>query len=255
MKELDLGYYIAEQTTQFAKPNVREVKKDSVVFESPLQDFTLNRNRRVYSKQLLESGFNDPRIKDLVKRKSWYGEAGHPMSTDMQRLANIHQGNISHIVVEANFSPDKINSVIETANTVVGRDMKGLIEQGSQVAFSMRGFGRSKKQGDHIVVVDPFKVICYDWVVYPSHPVAVAEGTQIVHEDTIFQLKQQDIQEALCEADDNVKFMLEHFARVGLDVKRLNVNHNLSAVEVLTEDGRQLLPVRASARQKLFDSF
>ena len=60
---------------------------------------------------------------------------------------------------------------IETANTRVGRDMQGLIRQGSKVAFSMRGMSDNvKRDGQYTRVGSPLMITCWDWVVLPSHP-------------------------------------------------------------------------------------
>lgn len=55
--------------------------------------------------------------------------------------------------------------VVECAQTARGKDMQGLIRQGSQVAFSMRGFGPvSEKKGDITYIKAPLHILTYDWV-------------------------------------------------------------------------------------------
>lgn len=97
-------------------------------------------------------------------------EAGHPLSDDLKRQMYIDQTRISHIVREFDFVGNEVKGIVETAQTQVGRDMRGLIRQGSEVSFSMRGMGNViKKDGKYDRILSPLMIVCYDWVVFPSH--------------------------------------------------------------------------------------
>ena len=55
--------------------------------------------------------------------------------------------------------------IVETAQTRAGKDMRGLIRQGSSVAFSMRGMSDNvRKDGDLVRVGSPLMIGAYDWV-------------------------------------------------------------------------------------------
>ena len=85
----------------------------------------------------------------------------------------------------------------------MGRDFKGLIEQGSIVGFSLRAQGNIVKDviNNNVVVQDPIQICTWDYVVNPSHNVAWLER---VCEETYNSLikperfKSQVL--ALCEA-------------------------------------------------------
>ena len=68
-----------------------------------------------------------------------------------------------------------VRGVIETAATRAGADFRGLIvENRSQVAFSMRGMGgvRRVPNKDLMEVTKPLALVTYDWVTFPSHQCA-----------------------------------------------------------------------------------
>jgi len=89
----------------------------------------------------------------------------HPLDPDIRRQMHIDQTRISHIVTEIYLRNKVVQPIIESANTQAGRDFRGLIEQGSKVAFSMRGVSplvENKK--DYIEVKGPLTIFSYDWV-------------------------------------------------------------------------------------------
>ena len=54
---------------------------------------------------------------------------------------------------------------VETAATQAGIDMRGLIRQGSDVAFSMRGMSDNvTRDGQYMKVGAPLLITSYDWV-------------------------------------------------------------------------------------------
>jgi hypothetical protein len=92
-------------------------------------------------------------------------EAGHPLGDDVKRQTYIDQTRISHIVTSVEKRGTHIFGNVESANTSCGSDFKGLIRQGSEVAFSMRGLGNVvKKEGSAMRVGSPLLIIAYDWV-------------------------------------------------------------------------------------------
>ena len=160
------GFLITEAVVGTSIPNIISQNNQSIVFEAKLQDAEIpNRNKRIYSRDALYNAINSPMIKEKMDRKTFYGEAGHPLSDDIKRQTYIDQRNISHIVTKAEFRGNDLFGIVETANTAAGNDMKGLIRQGSEVSFSMRGLGNVvKKEGEYTRVCDPLMLITYDWV-------------------------------------------------------------------------------------------
>jgi len=89
----------------------------------------------------------------------------HPLSEDPKRQMFVDPLRTSHIITNIGVDGNKVKARIESANTRAGRDFKGLVLQGSNVAFSMRGFSKVVEQNNDIMdVKGPLMIVCYDWV-------------------------------------------------------------------------------------------
>jgi hypothetical protein len=193
-----------------------------------------------------------PHIRDLVSRKSWYGEAGHPISKDMNRLKEVKQTNISHIILEKTANASTVEGLVETAATHVGKDFMGLIDQGSKVAFSMRGFGKTvalNEGGGITLVTRPMRITCYDWVVYPSHESAVmktiresVDVTDVTFKDSFFPLSESDVVSFLRSNSDEYAIMESYFDEIGYVDRRVTLSEH--AFEIQHENGKQIVPLK-----------
>ncbi|QXN67889.1 hypothetical protein FPHOBKDP_00135 [Listeria phage LPJP1] len=165
------GYIIMESVTE-SKPKIIDKTLNNVLFETELQEADApEQKNRIYDRRAIDEAIQNPIVQEKIKNRTFFGEAGHPLNTDNRRQLYIDQRNISHIVTEAKFDGNRLIGRVETADTSVGRDMKGLINQGSKAAFSMRGIGNIiKPDGKYQRVHSPLMICCYDWVVIPSHP-------------------------------------------------------------------------------------
>lgn len=168
--------YLICESMEFQQPEIvgKDNKTGRVVIQVTLQDADVrNRNKRIYSKKVLENGLANPYVQERLATKSWYGEAGHPLKPDVQRQVYTDQSNISHIVTKVWWEGNKLKGLVEAANTARGRDFEGLILQGSKVAFSLRAIGPvTEVKGDTTYVKDPLTMYCFDWVIHPSHACA-----------------------------------------------------------------------------------
>lgn len=174
MAQKVVGYLVVSEgaSEPIGEQKVVSRSKDGpVVIEAWLQDGKKpNRNKRFYSESVLREAISTPFVQERLRTKTLYGEAGHPTEQSVQRQLSIDHTRISHIVSKMWMEDGVVMGRVETANTQCGRDMKGLIEQGSMVAFSFRGMGpivESKK--DYVEVKSPLSMCTYDWVVHPSH--------------------------------------------------------------------------------------
>ena len=176
------GYLITEAATTGISPRIVHDSEVTTKFVAEIQEAEApNRNGRIYSKEALDSAIRHYSIQEKLKNKALVCEAGHPLSDDPRRQMYIDQTNISHIITDIWWEGNKLMAKIETANTRVGRDMQGLIRQGSKVAFSMRGMSDNvKKDGQYTRVGSPLMITCWDWVILPSHPNSymVQEGVE-----------------------------------------------------------------------------
>lgn len=177
--------YMFSEATAYTTPKIISDKSGSpTIFKTNLQDVEYtNRNKKIYEKAGLESGFQSDYIQERLRTKSLYGEAGHPRKPDLERQMSYDQDRISHIVTDIKWNGNIVEGIVETALTTCGYNMQGLIRQGSIVGMSLRGYGPVvEKKGDIIVVKAPIHVFCYDWVVHPSHKIAYLQ--QIIQEST-----------------------------------------------------------------------
>lgn len=162
----------------------------------------------------------------------------HPLKPDMQRQMYYDQSNISHIVTKVHWEGLKLKGEVETANTQRGKDFKGLIDQGSLVAFSLRAVGPVvENKGDHVIVKDPLTMFCFDWVVHPSHACAYMDrtlqesanaGSLLKSESGLFIPISESVVDYAKLASRNFKLITKSF-----DVKQNTVT--------LSEDGRNLI--------------
>lgn len=180
------GYIISEDVT-FSQPKIINDKSNGVtIIDTILQEGdNKNRNKRVYPTEVINNGLKTDYVQERLRTKSWYGEAGHPLEPSVQRQLYIDQSNISHIITKTWWVDNLLHGIVECALTDRGRDMQGLIRQGSQVAFSMRGVGPvSEKRGDLVYIKDPLHILTYDWVIHPSHQPAYMQ--KIIQESASF---------------------------------------------------------------------
>jgi len=137
----------------------------------------------------------------------------HPLSPTVERQLYIDQSNLSHLITNVWWEGNLLKGRVETCLTERGRDMQGLIRQGMQVAFSMRGFGPvSEKKGDIIYIRDPLHILTYDWVLHPSHRPAymqkvLAESTNLIplSESYFIPLTEESITNYLNCESKNIK--------------------------------------------------
>jgi hypothetical protein len=137
------AYMISEDVTTSTPKIVSDKSGQPTVIEVVLQEGDVaNRNKRIYPTSVLKAGLATDYVQERLRTKSWVCEAGHPLAPTVERQLYIDQSNISHLITDVWWKGNLLEGRVETALTDRGRDMQGLIRQGMQVAFSMRGFGK-----------------------------------------------------------------------------------------------------------------
>jgi hypothetical protein len=171
--------FLIQESAMSVMPQISKRNENTVEFIAVLQEANRpNRNGRIYRKEVLEQALAAPYVQERIRTNSFFGEAGHPNDTSVQRQMTIDQRNIACLIKEFWWEGDLLKARVETANTQIGRDMKGLIEQGSRVAFSLRAQGNVHHDPmlNATVVDAPIQIATYDWVVNPSHDKAFLES-------------------------------------------------------------------------------
>ena len=197
---------IIHESAQFGDVSIQKRNPNTIEFITVLQEANKsNRNGRIYPKAVLEKALNAPNIRERLATNTWFGEAGHPMDTSVQRQMTIDMRNIAFIIKEIWWEGDLLKGRLETADTAVGRDMKGLIEQGCRVAFSLRAQGNvhTNPVTGIVEVEDGLQILGYDWVQVPSHAKAfmekICEATALAMYKTA---KNKLSPMVLCESED-----------------------------------------------------
>lgn len=232
-----VAYMLHEESMLPHSANLIKSTTDSVIFEAYLQDFLKNRNKRLYSKEVLQDALNAPHILEMIKNRSWVGEAGHPMDKTLQRQLWIDHARISHVVLEAKVEGERVCGIIETAMSPMGYMMRDSIRQGMRVAFSMRGVAPiTKNANGFIEVKKPLKIAAYDWVFFPSHEIAYQQ--KVLKENTepnfeIVAITEDAMLDFMKGNSENAAIILE-----GLD---LNLDNSKMALNVISPDTLRLV--------------
>jgi len=215
--------FIIQEAAYVSEPTkVHKTPLGTIRFIACLQEANAgNRNKRMYPKNVLEDGIHSTYIQERLRTKTLYGEAGHPLDPSLARQTMLKQDNLAVIIEKLWWEGNLLMALCETANTRIGKDMAGLIEQGSQVAFSLRAQGGVIKDPvTGLSVVKPgIQIITWDWVVNPSHDKAfmreICDDTNIamfgdsapVNEDEKKMQKYEMLFESgqMFEVEDDVK--------------------------------------------------
>lgn len=179
------AYVVMEQVSEPMKPmNLKEHKTSNgllyVEFDSKLQALNrFNRNRRSYTDRL-KTDLKAEHILEMQKANSWCGEAGHPDTDQMARIMKIDPQLISHHIPDLWFQGDIVNGkVITLDNGGFGTQMTRNILQNMEPAFSLRALTNLTKRPDGSSVAEGKSfVICYDWVILPSHKEAYRDTSK-----------------------------------------------------------------------------
>lgn len=171
--------YIINESAFSSGISINKKNVNSIEFIAVLQEANKkNRNGRIYPKEVLEQGINSPFIREKLADNSLMCECGHPADTSVQRQMTIDLRNVAFLIHELWWEGDLLKGRCETANTAVGHDMMGLIEQGVTVCFSLRAQGNVHPDPmTGAQIVEPgIQILCWDWVGVPSHAGAKIES-------------------------------------------------------------------------------
>jgi hypothetical protein len=261
MAEQNCGFLIIESSTEPVKPNILEYNKDNVVIEAILQEAEVgNRNRRIYAFDALDSAIRSPQIQEKLKRKSLFGEAGHPLSDKIERQTYIDQTRMSHLIKSLWWEGNILKGTVASTNTNCGRDFEGLIRQGTEVAFSMRGLGGVTRKQDGLTRVEkPLHIITWDWVIFPSHSNAYQTAIikesldnplndKVLNEGLMLPIEMSEILNYIQEQSENIRTSIDHLE---LDKSTAKLSEDFKTVSYKTEDGKAVLFLEDAIRNEI----
>jgi len=137
---------------------------------------SLNGNRRVYSKPILEREVNN--YLKLCRERRSLGELDHPDDS----VVNLK--NVSHVVTDIWWQGNNVMGKIEVLNTPSGNILRSLVKSGVPCGVSSRGVGSIRESNGKTIVEDDYQLICFDIVQEPSvsgafmTPKSLHEGKQ-----------------------------------------------------------------------------
>lgn len=222
-----------------------------LTFPAVLQSFdVLNRNRRIYrAENIMERIQNDEYIQSMLRQNSWMGEIDHPASEyagselSMNRIANPDPKMTSHFKRKPRLNGNLLEADIQTdSSNENGMNMAIKIVDGKIVpAFSARVLGDLQNRSGK-PVVNVRKLICYDWVLFPSHPEALGKITQPMLESADKRVE-----------DVNTKIIfLEHLAKAAANSNAEtewlceSFGLTIDAIKGFTPDGKLVIQENAT---------
>ena len=218
-RDLNTFCYIQEQTSfpedykNFGYEYHDMGSRFFLTFPAVLQSFGVqNRNRREYEADNIWNCIqNDEYIQTMLKQNSWMGEIDHPAPENegekltMNRIANPDLKKTSHYVRSPRLVGNLLEANIQTdSSNQHGMNMAIKIVDGKIVpCFSARVLGEARNKGSRVIVFVR-KLICYDWVLYPSHAEAMGKLNQPLMESV-----QRVVDKAAAYAGAKVIFLKE----------------------------------------------
>ena len=218
-RDLNTFCYIQEQTSfpedykNFGYEYHDMGSRFFLTFPAVLQSFGVqNRNRREYEADNIWNCIqNDEYIQTMLKQNSWMGEIDHPApekedeKLTMNRIANPDLKKTSHYVRSPRLVGNLLEANIQTdSSNQHGMNMAIKIVDGKIIpCFSARVLGEARNKGSRVIVFVR-KLICYDWVLYPSHAEATGKLNQPLMESV-----QHVVDKAAAYAGAKVIFLKE----------------------------------------------
>lgn len=265
-KENVVGYVLMENVTEPVQiRNVRECTNNGLLylkFDTVLQSFEVkNRNKRIYSGDAVMESLAAPHVQELIKKKSFVSEYGHPLSKEMSRVTQIDPGRVCGRVNSYYRSGNLLKGEFETFDDGgMGTMLTRRILQGMEPAHSLRAVAKlsTNRNGDAIMNTKAH-VIAYDTVILPSHmeayrdeskdlsiiqqPIIATEATEFENqEDYAFVVNESMLTDFVTEESHNVKLIqnicevIPETIKLTKDLKHIILKEGTDTYYVNTED-------------------
>ena len=134
-----------------------------------MESNTLNRNGRMYDKQILIKETLRYTV-EYVDKKRALGELNHPSGP------TVNLDRVSHLILNLNESGNQIQGKAKVLDTPMGKIVKNLIDEGARLGVSSRGMGSLEKRHGINYVKEDFTLSAIDIVADPSAPNAFVNG-------------------------------------------------------------------------------
>ena len=185
-----IAHVIMEQTADPCAVNVRDYHNNGmtyVIFETVFQSFGVkNRNKRIYDGDAVMASWNAPHIQELIRKKSFVSEYGHPLDQSMHRVTQIDPARICGRINSYYRSGNLLKGEFETFDDgACGTMLTRRILQGLEPAFSVRMLAKLSRTKDGTMLMNqPGHLVTADCDILPSHMEAYrdeAKSINVVH--------------------------------------------------------------------------
>jgi len=179
-----IAHVIMEQTADPCAVNVRDFNRNGmtyVIFETVFQSFGVkNRNKRIYDGDAVMASWNAPHIQELIRKKSFVSEYGHPLDQSMHRVTQIDPARICGRINSYYRSGNLLKGEFETFDDgACGTMLTRRILQGMEPAFSVRMLAKLSRTKDGTMLMNtPGHLVTADCVILPSHMEAYRDETK-----------------------------------------------------------------------------
>lgn len=135
-----------------------------------MQANVINRNNRIYPKEILDRAVNDY-ISEYVTQHRAVGELSHPNSS------KVNPDRFTHLITELTIDGSDYIGKAKVLDTYWGKQVQALLEGGVRMGVSSRCDGTTRERSDGIHIVNPGLVIRAIDIVYdPSAPNAFVDS-------------------------------------------------------------------------------
>ena len=176
-----------EQELSYITEADKNGKKNVFIEGVFMQADKLNKNKRIYPKEVLSKATNKY-IKEQVKTGRAVGELNHPDGPA------INLDKVSHRITELKFEGNNVVGKALVLDTPMGNIVKGLVDGGVKLGVSSRGMGTVENKNGQTLVKDDFVLSTVDIVQDPSAPQAfvdgIMEGVEWIYESGVFRPQQ-----------------------------------------------------------------
>lgn len=206
------GNYLDLSTTNYSKSDVPGVLGR---LKGMCSQVCTSKNGFEYTRELIESIINDPRIQEQIDNKVLFGELSHP-PRETEYLTEVQMNNVSHNIISLELVDDKIIVELDILDTPSGRIADTLIRYGSKLGISSRGVQISDLN-TNVMTPDNYYLITWDLVAVPGvagarlHPV-----TEFMSPESAKSL----ISESVCNLKSSINRVLESKDGTALKVYR-----------------------------------
>ena len=186
-KEEVVAHVIMEQTSEPCAVNVRDYNKNGllyVTFDTVFQSFGVkNRNKRMYDGDAVMASWNAPHIQELIRKKSFVSEYGHPLDQSMSRITQIDPDRICGRINSYYRSGNLLKGEFETFDDGrMGTMLTRRILQGLEPAFSVRMLAKLTRTKDGTMLMNqPGHLVTADCVILPSHCEAYRDESKSIN--------------------------------------------------------------------------